>query len=831
MNVGDIFFGLRGDGGPLLVDAQKAAEAAGVKAGGSFSASFKSKLAAGAGAAIGAAFGIAASGAVELDAATRKLQADTGMTGEEAQKASHALAGMYRDNLQGFDAIGAAMAKVHNDLGLTGDDADKATAKFLKFGTATGQDAAAAVTALDDVLDNWGLTAADATTIMDKLIVSHQKFGGELTETQATLAKLGPAMRAANFEIDDGIALLGLFGAKGLNAERAAAAMSKALTKVKSPAELKRLIVDISDTIDPFERARKAADLFGAKAGAQLANALGGVNLDDYAISMGEAAGATEKAAAVIEGSWGNQFKLFLKNAGGKLAEFGQSFGPLLIVAAQFGPKFTTAIASGLGGLAGMLIPRVTAAVAATGIPAALAGTQVGTMIGTAIAAAVPVGISLGLGLGAAAIGGAIGMAIVGPEVDKAKRDLTEKTSRWVTEATLDALIKSRDDVAAQMERVPTLLGWDVFGGKEAIQKTLDEIDAAIAERSARMVRAAAKLSVGAQGVMGQAKDAFVETWKTVKAATTAQAMQSAVGTITSYAEGVVKAAKKLLPIAAEDVIDIFGTHLGAVRWAAKRTGVDGMLAMAAGITAARAKPLDAFDTLREMLKHSMTRTAEAARLAGELTSKELARGLRSNDPAVRAQAEATKKAILDRLVELQASNGLGKKAMAELEKGIHSKDPEIRAAAKRAKDIVLAKLRELKDPAGVAGANAGAAFARELLAKVTAAAAGLIALAAGLLKNPPVVPHTPVPGAASGVAYVPHEQVYRLHTGEGVLTAQQNRERRVGLTGETMRVELYHHVDGMPVGTSATEVARILNAGVDASGLARAVRLRAGVR
>ena len=70
---------------------------------------------------------------------------------------------------------------------------------------------------------------------------------------------VAPAMRAANMSIDDGIALLNVFGAKGLDAGQASAAFAKALTKVKSPKELQDLITDISNTKDPFERAAKAA--------------------------------------------------------------------------------------------------------------------------------------------------------------------------------------------------------------------------------------------------------------------------------------------------------------------------------------------------------------------------------------------------------------------------------------------------------------------------------------------------------------------------------------------------------------------------------------------
>ena len=402
--MGDVFFILRGDGGPLQVDAQKAAEAAAVAGGKTFSQTFGATLkkAAGglAGAGIGAAFGVMLTGANQLDAATRQLQADTGMTADEAKRAQGALASMYRDNLQGFDAIGAAMAKVHNDLGLTGDAADAATEKFLRFSTATGQDASAAVASFDDILDAWNLTAADAGPLMDKLIVSHQKYGGVIGESQAALSAMAPAMQAANMTIDDGIALLNLFNVAGVDASKAPAALAKAVRALKPGQGLNDLIAQIGAIEDPTLRGQKAMEIFGAKSGIGMAQAIkpGMTSLADLTASLGDTTDATTKAADAIESGFGAQFKLLMKNAGGALAEFGQNFGGLLMVASAFGPAFVTKLSTGLGAIAGLFGPKLLALImpqaVATGTAAGTAtGTAFGTALATAAAIAIPAAI------------------------------------------------------------------------------------------------------------------------------------------------------------------------------------------------------------------------------------------------------------------------------------------------------------------------------------------------------------------------------------------------------------------------------------------------------
>lgn len=341
MNIGEVWAALRIDGSKAKADATKA----GTDAGDAASTAMGARIKTGAkviGAALGAGLTVALTGRlVDLERATANFRKETGATADEAKRASAAINDMAGRNLQSVEAIGATLTKVHVDLGLTGDEAERVTETFLKFSQATGQDASEAVQSFDDILDSWGLTAADATGLMDKLIVSHQKYGGTLEDNQTTLAALAPAMKAANFQIDDGIALLGLFGSKGLDAVAASAAFAHALTKVKSPEELQGLIEDISSTDDGFARATKAGDLFGARAGAKLGNALAGAHLDDYKVSLDEAKGATDKAADASL-TLGDRIKQALSGIVSTATEVLGPAGPLL---------------TAIGGLAPLLAP------------------------------------------------------------------------------------------------------------------------------------------------------------------------------------------------------------------------------------------------------------------------------------------------------------------------------------------------------------------------------------------------------------------------------------------------------------------------------------------
>jgi len=360
-------------------EAGESGETSGKSFGSKFGSVAKGLMGGLVGAGIGAAFGVAAKGAGELDTAVRALQASTGMTAEEADTAGKALTGMYQNNLQGFSEIGKVMENVHNDLGLTGDAADKATAAFLRYATATGQEASGAVSAFDDILDSWGLTAADATKVMDLLIASHQKYGGSIADSQAALSAMAPAMTAAGMSVEEGAGLLNMFAASGIDASTASTAMTKALGKVKSPEELRTLLANISAVEDPFERAQLAADLFGVKAGAKMAVALGQGGLDTFMLSLDETAGATDRAADAIESGFGAQMQLKIKEFGGALAGIGSNFGPLLIgmtallpmatpifttIGGALGAVLTTGIVGGVTLLPVLLVAAVVAALA-----------------------------------------------------------------------------------------------------------------------------------------------------------------------------------------------------------------------------------------------------------------------------------------------------------------------------------------------------------------------------------------------------------------------------------------------------------------------------------
>lgn len=707
MNLADIFGSVRLnlETGEFEAQAARSADKAGASMGRRMASGIKKYAGAGIGAAFGAGLSMALSGANELDAATRQLAADAGLTATEAAAASKSMAALYRDNLQGFDEIGRAMAAVHNDLGLVGEEADKATGKFLKFATATGQDATQAVQDFDDVLDAWNLTADDAAGLMDGLIADHQEFGGVIADSQRVLGEMAPAMQAANMEIEDGRALLNLFNASGVDASKAAAALNKAVKQLKPGESLDDLIARIGAIEDPTLRAQEAMDIFGARSGIGLAQAIqpGMTSLDDFAISAENAAGATEDAARSIEEGFGNKVKKAVKGLQGTLAELGTNFGDLIMVASLLGPRMTTAILSGIGGLAGAVGPKLVtagraiglklaAAIASSSFVAALSENLAGAMQKVAASPKVAAGMDtagkvMGSTLGKVATAAFAAIAVV------------ELYNTWQTVSA---------NLRAQAEGVSADVANLLTTGTD---EQLRVAQTAMLEGYKKMVM------MGGLGVILSAETRSIME-RDLKALQ-AELDRRAAGLGPTVAEGIETGAPAVEQAAGEMYGPVI-TEADKAAAAAGEKAEEIPEAIGEGVLRRQAVITDAFDRLKMLMENVLTRGQRAARAAGILTSKRLADGLADGRPAVRAQAQLVQAEAEEDLAKLIAGGGrAGEKAGAQLAKMLKSKNKAVRDSANRIRASVVEKLEATKKPAGDAGAAAGDEFNARLRGRV----------------------------------------------------------------------------------------------------------------
>lgn len=287
---------------------------------------------AGIGVAIGAMAVAGIKNAQELDDQMAKFKSHTGVTKEATEEVKQTVMDLYKVNEDSYEEIVKTAEALSNNMGMNSEDIKKYAQNYLNYAKVTGQANEDAVGAIDDLGDAWGLTADESVSAMDKLLVLNQEYGMSVQDSQAALTKMAPAAKAVGMSMDEASAYMAMFAQTGIDASTSSTAFSKALQNVKSPDELKTLITDIQNCEDPMKRAQLASELFGAKAGPQMAQALGESDLDinKFIENMNKTGGAVTQASDAYDGSLKVQLALMKKQLEGLFTELGEKLSPLI---------------------------------------------------------------------------------------------------------------------------------------------------------------------------------------------------------------------------------------------------------------------------------------------------------------------------------------------------------------------------------------------------------------------------------------------------------------------------------------------------------------------
>lgn len=293
--------------------------------------------------------------AVESQAAQGKFQAATGASSEQAKqfvKDMDGLAGSSGAVGVSFDKISEAGTQVAQQFGLTGKAGQAMTENFLEFSKVTGQDATGAVNDFDAALDAWGEPAGRATSLMDQLVASNQKYGTDAGPAAVqAITDMAPALQAMGMGLDDAIDVLNAFETAGIDAGSAAGMLQRGIKALKPGQDLNDLITQLGKIDDPLLRAQEAIKIFG-KSGARIAQIIkpGMTSLDEFGISAEEAAGKTKTAADGMVTD-ADKIKGAFEKVQAGLRDIGTDVGPalagvggLVTAVSALGPKFVDAV-------------------------------------------------------------------------------------------------------------------------------------------------------------------------------------------------------------------------------------------------------------------------------------------------------------------------------------------------------------------------------------------------------------------------------------------------------------------------------------------------------
>lgn len=374
------------------------------------------------GAALGGLLLSAAKGTNDLNNAMAELSTQTGFTGDDLQTVRGAVKDLYKTNVEGQAQIAKTAQEIISRMGVAADAVEGVTDQFLDFARVTKQDSSAAVADFDDILDSWGLTVDDSRALMDKLVVSQQKFGTQTGAAQKAISTLAPTFKTLGLNMDDALGFINAFSDSGIEAGETAVAFNAAVGKVsgtagKASPELDKLaaafnvnnveltalnpeqrfqvlIEKLQNIEDPAARSAAAIELFGAKAGVKLAATLdparGG--LEQYTLALQGSEGAAKTAAETIDSTLNAKLTVLGHQVLGRASDLTEKLGPAFqIIAAVAGP-----LAPAIGAVGG--------AIAGMGAEMAAANPEIFSALGTlgAFAVSLPGVITTIVGVGAA---------------------------------------------------------------------------------------------------------------------------------------------------------------------------------------------------------------------------------------------------------------------------------------------------------------------------------------------------------------------------------------------------------------------------------------------
>lgn len=216
---------------------------------------------------------------LEFDSGRDAVVKATGATGEAADELAKSMTNVSKRVKGDFNTIGSAIGEVNTRFGYTGEELENTTEQFMKFADITGMDATKAVQTVSKAMNNAGIDSSKYSEVLDEIAIAAQASGISAEKLTENLTKYGSQTRAAGLNTKESIALFAQFEKSGVNAEMALGGLKTAVKTwsdegKNSRIEFQRTIQDIKDSPNVLEATQKAIDVFGSKAGTELADAI-----------------------------------------------------------------------------------------------------------------------------------------------------------------------------------------------------------------------------------------------------------------------------------------------------------------------------------------------------------------------------------------------------------------------------------------------------------------------------------------------------------------------------------------------------------------------------
>ncbi len=269
---------------------------------------------------------------LEYDEGIDNVIKATGATGEAADNLKESYKEVSKSVVADYGSIGDTLGEVNTRFGFTGEALEECTTQFMKFSDITGSDAKTAVQLVSRAMGDAGIEAEDYSSLLDSLALAAQASGISVDSLTEYLTKYGAPMRALGMEAKDSIAIFSGWEKAGVNTEIAFSGMKNAIANwAKSGkdarVEFKQTLEDIAACPDIASATTQAIEIFGKKAGPDLADAIHGGRFEyEEFLNLLESSTGTVEATYEETQSGVDKIKLAFQNARTEFADIVAGF-------------------------------------------------------------------------------------------------------------------------------------------------------------------------------------------------------------------------------------------------------------------------------------------------------------------------------------------------------------------------------------------------------------------------------------------------------------------------------------------------------------------------
>lgn len=216
-----------------------------------------------------------------IDEAYDTIAKGTGATGEALEDLQKSFDSVFSSIPTEAATAGSAIADINTRFGFTGEVLEDCTKKFIQFGEVNNTDVSTAIANVSRYMGDAGIESSKYGEVLDQLTAASQASGLGVDKLSESLTKYGAPMRALGFDTKESIAIFAGWEKAGVNTEIAFSGMKKAIGTwgkegKDARKEFKKTLDEIAAAPDIAGATTKAIEVFGQKAGPDLADAIQG---------------------------------------------------------------------------------------------------------------------------------------------------------------------------------------------------------------------------------------------------------------------------------------------------------------------------------------------------------------------------------------------------------------------------------------------------------------------------------------------------------------------------------------------------------------------------